>query len=202
MLRTIPGPDPGPPTVGVIGDGLLGRSVAAHAARSALPGILSAAGGRARIGRIGGTVRAGTLEQATACDIVVLAVPVTGVPLVAARIGLWAGRIVVDATSSPPGARPAGGETDSERVARQLPGALLVKAFNAVPAPVIAARPRHRAGRRAVFYAGDDARANDLVAELIERLGFAAIDVGLLREGGRLLQPGGHLHGLVGLAQD
>jgi predicted dinucleotide-binding enzyme len=37
--------------------------------------------------------------------------------------------------------------------------------------------------------AGDDAEAKKLVAGLIEEIGFAAVDTGSLREGGRLQQP-------------
>ncbi|HEY2512058.1 MAG TPA: hypothetical protein VGI39_14420 [Polyangiaceae bacterium] len=44
-----------------------------------------------------------------------------------------------------------------------------------------------------LFLSGDDASANAQVARLIEKLGFAAADVGKLAEGGRLQQFGGVL---------
>lgn len=44
--------------------------------------------------------------------------------------------------------------------------------------------------RRAIFIAGDDSRAKEIVARLIEEIGFAAVDTGFLHEGGRSQQPG------------
>lgn len=47
-----------------------------------------------------------------------------------------------------------------------------------------------------MFMSGNDAAAKRQVAELIDRLGFAAIDLGDLEAGGRLQQfPGGPLAG-------
>ena len=49
-------------------------------------------------------------------------------------------------------------------------------------------------GRRVLFYSGYDNTAKAEVAGLIERLGFAAIDLGSPSTGGRLAQfPGGTL---------
>jgi hypothetical protein len=47
------------------------------------------------------------------------------------------------------------------------------------------ADPVERGGRRVLLLAGDDARANATVAALIDRPGFAGIDLGTLAEGGR-----------------
>ena len=45
-----------------------------------------------------------------------------------------------------------------------------------------------------LFYSGDDTAAKEEIAALIERLGFAGIDLGSLEVGGRLAQfPGGPL---------
>jgi predicted dinucleotide-binding enzyme len=43
--------------------------------------------------------------------------------------------------------------------------------------------------RHTIYVAGDDAEAKAAVARLIEEIGFAALDTGSLREGGRLQQP-------------
>jgi len=53
-----------------------------------------------------------------------------------------------------------------------------------------------------VFLAGDDSEANHRVATLVEEFGFAAVNIGRLREGGRLMQLGGPLSGLHALKQD
>ena len=44
--------------------------------------------------------------------------------------------------------------------------------------------------RHAIFLAGDDPEARRVVARLIEDIGFAPVDTGSLREGGRRQQPG------------
>ena len=58
---------------------------------------------------------------------------------------------------------------------------------------VLAADPAQHGGRRIVFLSGNDGSANAEVAALVERLGFAAIDLGKISEGGRLQQFGGPL---------
>ena len=76
-------------------------------------------------------------------------------------------------------------------------GARVVKAFNHLPAPVLAADPRAEGGRRVLFYSGDDKLAKAEVAALIDRLGFFGIDLGRLSVGAELLQfPGGPLPAL------
>jgi len=78
--------------------------------------------------------------------------------------------------------------------ADHVPGARVVKAFNHLPAAVLAEDPRAAGGRRVLFFAGSDASAKAEVAELIARLGFHGIDLGLVNEGGRAICiPGGGL---------
>ncbi|MDQ3799228.1 MAG: NAD(P)-binding domain-containing protein [Acidobacteriota bacterium] len=48
--------------------------------------------------------------------------------------------------------------------------------------------------RRAIFIAGDDAEAKEIVAKLIEDIGFAAVDTGDLSDGGLAQQPGTALY--------
>jgi predicted dinucleotide-binding enzyme len=60
----------------------------------------------------------------------------------------------------------------------------------------LAKDPGAAGGRRAVFFAGSDAPAKAEVADLIEKLAFHGIDLGLLKEGGRTISvPGGALIG-------
>ena len=57
------------------------------------------------------------------------------------------------------------------------------------------ARPEApREQRLALFVAGDDDEAKQVVCELIEELGFAAVDTGSLTAGGRRQQPGAPLY--------
>ncbi|WP_375784618.1 hypothetical protein ACE10Z_33555 [Bradyrhizobium sp. Pha-3] len=75
-----------------------------------------------------------------------------------------------------------------------VPGPKVVKAFNHLPASLLAEDPRTAGGRRVLFFAGSDVPAKAKVAELIDRLGFFGVDLGLLKEGGRAINiPGGTL---------
>jgi len=75
-----------------------------------------------------------------------------------------------------------------------VPGARVVKAFNHLRAELLATDPHSDGGQRVLFYSGDDTAAKEEIAALIERLGFAGIDLGSLDVGGKLAQfPGGSL---------
>jgi predicted dinucleotide-binding enzyme len=75
-----------------------------------------------------------------------------------------------------------------------VPGARVVKAFNHLRAELLATDPHSDGGRRVLFYSGDDATAKAEVASLIERIGFAGIELGSPAIGGKLAQfPGGPL---------
>jgi 8-hydroxy-5-deazaflavin:NADPH oxidoreductase len=199
-------------TVGVIGAGPIGRAVAAHAAAAGQHVLISNSRGSESlsglVAELGDSVFAASVEDAANADLVVLAVPFVRAHEVGKLIGDWTGRIVVDATNEFAEYAPYSGrvdlghETVSEFVARQLPGATIVKAFNAMYADYVAPSPRHEAGRQVVFYAGDDDSANKVFSELIEGWGFAPVFVGGLRAGGQLLQLDGHLSLLHVLKQD
>ncbi|MFD1758003.1 hypothetical protein ACFSC6_22520 [Rufibacter sediminis] len=64
-------------------------------------------------------------------------------------------------------------------------------------AAVLASNPQEEGGSRVIFYSGNDAEAKKTVLEVINRIGFAGVDLGRLDEGGRLQQfPGGPLPAL------
>ena len=67
-------------------------------------------------------------------------------------------------------------------------GGKLVKAFNQLPLKTLAAPIPDDIGKRVVFVSSDHEDASAEVAKLVEELGFAAIEVGKLAEGGRLIQ--------------
>jgi 8-hydroxy-5-deazaflavin:NADPH oxidoreductase len=87
------------------------------------------------------------------------------------------------------------GLTSSELVARALPGARVVKAFNTMYYETLGTGGRPSGNSRLVlFVAGDDAEAKGIVSQLIEQIGFAPVDTGPLGEGGRRQQPGSLLY--------
>jgi predicted dinucleotide-binding enzyme len=108
-------------------------------------------------------------------------------------LGDLRGKIVIDITN-PLTADYMGltiGHTTSaaEEIARALPGAEVVKAFNTVFAQVLADGPQLANGERvSVFYASDSERAKQAVKTLIDSAGFKAVDAGGLKNA-RYLEP-------------
>jgi 8-hydroxy-5-deazaflavin:NADPH oxidoreductase len=105
------------------------------------------------------------------------------------------GKIVIDAMNpyrADGGFYDLGGSTSSEEVLKRIPGTRLVKAFNTIYYVHLANRGRKDLPldqRHTIYVAGDDAEAKKLVSGLIEEIGFAAVDTGSLRDGGRMQQP-------------
>jgi len=192
--------------IGVIGSGKIGATVAQLAVRAGHSVQIANSRGPASLKplehQLGANARAATVEAAASFgDLVIVAIPF-GVSL-ALPPAPFAGRIVVDAGNYYPGrdgqieALDAGATTSSELLAERLPGARVVKAFNTMYFATLAARgdaSRIDDERLALFLAGDDAQAKAAVAELIEELGFAAVDTGTLAAGGRLQQPGSAIY--------
>jgi 8-hydroxy-5-deazaflavin:NADPH oxidoreductase len=81
--------------------------------------------------------------------------------------------------------------TSSEEIAKQVPSIHLVIAFNTMYYETLrdGGRPSGE-DRLVLLIAGDDIRAKAEVSKLIEDIGFAAVDTGSLKEGGRKQQPG------------
>lgn len=132
----------------IIGSGNIGTAVARQFARKAINVAIANARGPGSLGplrmELGPHVVPQTLEAALKADVVILAVPFSAVPTVA-RVGDWANKIVIDATNAIdlPAYTPTdlGGRPSSELVAEKLRGARVVKAFNTLPAAVLAVEP-------------------------------------------------------------
>lgn len=133
-------------------------------------------------------------EAARFGDLVLLAVP-WHMEEALPGADVLRGKIVIDAMNpyNPAGGFfELGGSTSSEIVLRRIPEARLVKAFNTIYYEHLATRGRKDVpmeDRHAIYIAGDDAAAKEIVAGLIREIGFAPVDTGSLREGGRLQQP-------------
>jgi 8-hydroxy-5-deazaflavin:NADPH oxidoreductase len=90
-----------------------------------------------------------------------------------------------------------GNSTSSEEVLKQIPSSRLIKAFNTIYYEHLRTKGNPDAskeGRFAIFVAGDDFEAKAIVSKLIEDIGFAPVDTGFLREGGRKQQPGSPIY--------
>jgi predicted dinucleotide-binding enzyme len=174
--------------IGVIGSGNIGGTAAR---------LFEAAGHEVAMSNTRGDPH--TVEEAAELgELVLVAIPLHAVDTLPPEP--FAGKVVVDANNYYPGrdgqiAELDSGElTSSELLARQLPDATVVKAFNTMHF-----RNLGEAGRRddplVIFLSGDDPAAKVKVSELIEQIGFAPVDLGSLHEGGAQQQPGSPAYG-------
>jgi predicted dinucleotide-binding enzyme len=183
--------------VGIIGAGRLGQAMARTARRADRPVVIANSRGpeslASVVSALGDGASAGTVADAAASGIVVIAVPWDRVP--EALEGLrWSGQIVIDATNDfDP--RDLDGRTSSEVVANLVGDARVVKAANTLVAALLAADPREAGGQRVLFFSGDDLDAKAEVSMLFRDAGFFTIDLGDLVTGGKMQQVGAPLAG-------
>jgi 8-hydroxy-5-deazaflavin:NADPH oxidoreductase len=184
--------------VGIIGAGRLGQAMARTVLRAGRSVLIANSRGpeslSSVVSTLGDGVAAGTVEQASAAGIVVIAVPWPRVQQ--ALEGLeWSGQIVIDATND---FDPSdlNGRTSSELVADLVAPARVVKAANTLAAAALAADPHEAGGERVIFISGDDFDAKSEVISLFEDAGFSTIDLGGLVTGGALQQLGAPLAGV------
>lgn len=190
--------------IGIIGAGGIGQAFAGHMVRVGFEVILSNNHGPQSLAdaakKLGGAARAGTREEAAQADVVQLAVPWQQWEAALSGLPRWDGRILIDSTNAIifPGFRPADlkGRTSSEVVASLAPGARVVKAMNTLGKAILASDPREGGGHRVLFLSGDDEDAKKDVSGLLEKASFATINLGGLKEGGKLQQFGGALSGV------
>jgi 8-hydroxy-5-deazaflavin:NADPH oxidoreductase len=176
--------------IGIIGAGRLGQAMARTALRAGRSVVIANSRGpdslTSVVSELGERVTAGTVNEAAAARIVVLAVPWDHVHSAVDGID-WNGQIVIDATNDW-AADDLQGRTSSEIVADFVAPAPVVKAANTLGADVLASDPHEAGGRRVTFFSGDHADAKKEVAALFEDAGFAAVDLGDLATGGEMQQ--------------
>jgi predicted dinucleotide-binding enzyme len=191
----------------IIGSGAIGTAIARQFARQQLSVKVANTRGpvslQALVDELGPVIVPTDLKEALGADIVFLAIPFDAVAAALKDAPAWNQRIIIDTTTAIDFSNfsPAdlGGRPSSDVVADAAPGARLVKAFNTMFANVVARIPNDTNGRRVMFLSGNDNAANSSVAELIERFGYAPIDLGPISAGGLLQQFGGPLttHSLI-----
>lgn len=172
--------------IGIIGSGHVGSSVAA---------LLVKGGHEVRFGAreprddasLPGPI--GTIAQAAAFGNVVLCATPYGVwPQLARELApLVKGKVVIDAANPYPQRDGAfaqtaidAGEGAGVPIAKLLPGAFLVRAFNNVPWPATMQDANRTGELFALPFAGDDPKARKTVASLIRDAGFEPVDAGAL----------------------
>lgn len=189
--------------IGIIGSGNVGGAIGATWVRAGHEVMFSSRDiehDKALAAKLGGGARAGTPREAAAFgDVVMISVPYHALPAVGKDVGdLIKGKIVID-TNNPFLQRD--GETGKwaletgAGLASQelLPGARIVRAFNAIAAARMGAAYQ-APGKVGMPIASDDAQAAEVASRLIRDVGYEPVLIGGL-EKGRYLMPGTELAG-------
>ncbi|HEY6865107.1 MAG TPA: NAD(P)-binding domain-containing protein [Burkholderiales bacterium] len=191
------------PSMGLVGSGNVGGALGAvwvEARHEVMFSSRDLEHDRALAAKLGALARAGTPREAVAFgDVVMISVPYGALPAVGKELGeLLQGKIVIDTCN--PFASRDGEIADWARSkgaglasAELLPGARLVRAFNAIGADRMGEAHREP-GRVGMPIASDDAAAVAVVMPLIREIGYEPVLIGGLAKG-RYLMPGTVLAG-------
>ena len=176
--------------IGILGSGLMGGKLGTIFARAGHDVTFSYSRSEQKLKRLARTAKArygSPRDAANDADAVLLAVHWSRMADVLKRAGDLSGKVVItcslpmnaDDTALVIGRTSSGAET----LARRIPKARLVQAFNTVPSEVLFDVYAHRrnAKRPSLVYCGDDRKAKRIAAELIGDVGFEPVDAGPLR---------------------
>jgi predicted dinucleotide-binding enzyme len=177
---------------GILGSGLMGGKLGTIFAQAGHDVVFSYARSNDKLKRLAreaqGNARAGTPAEATKdADTVLLAVHWSRIDDALEEAGDLSGKIIL--TSSLP--MDAGNTklifgtatSGAEQLAKKVPRALVVCAFNTVSSEVLfrVFEARDKKPRPSLVYCGDDRGSKDVAAKLIPDAGFEPVDVGPLR---------------------
>jgi Predicted dinucleotide-binding enzymes len=194
------------PPIAVLGAGHVGPVIARVAIAAGFRVSIATSGDPAEIALITEVLAPGAEPRWAAdavedSEIVVLAIPLH--KFATFDPALVAGKLVVDTMNYWP---PIDGVQEmfedrrygsSELVARRLPRSTIVKTLNHIGYHELEdeRRPVGSPQRRALGVAGDDPGAVEVVADVIERIGYDTVRLESL-SAGRLLEPGGPVFGV------
>ena len=178
--------------IGILGSGLMGGKLGVLFARAGHAVTFSYARNEGKLERLakeaGGKAKAGTpAEAAEDADALLLAIHWSRLDDVLKQAGDLTGRTVI--TCSLPmnvdntELVVAHASSGAEELQKRIPKAKVVGAFTTVPSEVFFGvyAARHKKPRPSLVYYGDDAKAKQLTAGLIEDVGFEPVDAGPLR---------------------
>ena len=178
--------------IGILGSGLMGGKLGTLFARAGHEVVFSYARSERKLERLaadaGGKARAGSPRAAVeVADAVLLAVHWARLSDVLSQAGDLAGSVVVTC-SLPLNADNtelivAHTSSGAEELAKRIPRAHVVAAFNTVPSEVLFGvySARRKTGRPSLVYCGDERHGKEVAAGLIRDVGFEPIDAGPLR---------------------
>jgi len=189
--------------IGIVGSGKVGSAIGATWVRVGHEVMFSSRNienDKVLAARLGAGARAGTpREAATFGEVVMVSVPYGSLPAVGKDLAdLIKGKVVIDTCNPFPGrdgeianwARQIGAGLAS---AELLPGARLVRAFNAIGAARMGSAYQEP-GRVGMPIASDDAQAVAVASRLIREIGYEPVLIGGLAMGKHLM-PGTALSG-------
>lgn len=178
--------------VGILGSGLMGGKLGTIFARAGHEVVFSYARSKEKLNKLAhdaqGKARAGTpAEAATDSDALLLAVHWSRIDDVLKQAGDLSRKVIVTC-SLPMDANDtklvvANTSSGAEQLARKVPRARVVSAFNTVPSEVLFSvfAARRKSTRPSLVYCGDDEIAKDVAVQLIHDVGFDPVDGGPLR---------------------
>jgi predicted dinucleotide-binding enzyme len=189
--------------IGVIGSGHVGSAIGRVWANAGHPVMFASRDlnhDKQLAAGIGANARAGTPAEAAAFgDVLLFAVPYGALPELGKSLAASIkGKVIIDACNPFPNrdgqiANRARDEGAGKVSAELLPGARIVRAFNAIGASDMGAEHEHP-GRIGMPIAGDDKQAIEIASALIREIGYEPVLVGGLDKGGYLM-PGTPLSG-------
>ena len=178
--------------IGILGSGLMGGKLGTIFARAGHEVVFSYARSEQKLKKLArdaqGKARAGTPAEAMKeADAVLLAVRWSRMDDVLKQAGDLSGKVIVTCSLPMDAGNTklivANTSSGAEELAKKVPRAKVVSAFNTVPSEVlfgVFAAKRKSTGPSLV-YCGDDQSAKDVAVELIRDAGFDPVDAGPLR---------------------
>lgn len=179
--------------IGIIGSGNIGGNLGLHFTNAGhqvlfssrhpeeLKELSAEAGKKAKVGSVE--------EAAEFGELLVLSVPFKAIPELSEKLSPLKDKIIIETTNPYPerdgeiaerirkNEKPA-----SVFVADEFPEAHVIKAFNTIYYKHLRGQAFREGERRAIPFAGDHEPSLEVVRELIEEIGFAAVYVGDLSE--------------------
>jgi predicted dinucleotide-binding enzyme len=187
---------PGKMKIGVVGSGRVGGTLGtvwAKAGHSVMFSSIDLEHDKKLAASVGANASAGTPRQAAAYgDVLLISVPYHALPAVGKDLGaLLKGKIVIDTCNPFPERDGETGKWAQEKgaglaSAELLPGARIVRAFNAVGFARMAEAAK-REPRAGMPIAGDDQKAVAVVSSLVRDIGYEPVLVGSLAFGRHLV---------------
>jgi predicted dinucleotide-binding enzyme len=191
------------PKIGIIGSGNVGSNIGRSWARAGYDVMFSSRNldsDKKLAAEVGAHASAGSPQEAAAFgDVLLFAVPYGALPDLGKSLGsALKGKVVLDACNPFPARDGEIGNTAREKgaglvSAELLPGARIVRAFNAIGAARMG-KAYEEPGKVGMPIAGDDKQAIEIASKLIKDLGYEPVLVGGLGMGRHLI-PGTQLSG-------